>query len=68
MRISHAKNAKACATRETAAKQGEKILIDARGSGLSAEQAANQIARAQGNVGNLTGRVTVLTKDGVVKF
>ena len=53
---------------QEAAKQGEKILIDARNTGLSAEQAANQIARAQGNVGGLAGRVTVLTTEGVVKF
>ena len=53
---------------ETAAKQGEKILIDARQTGLSAEQAADQIARAQGNIGGLEGRVTVLTNEGTVEF
>jgi RHS repeat-associated protein len=53
---------------ETAAKQGEQILVDARGTNMTAEQAANQIARAQGNVGGLSGRVTVLTNNGVVKF
>jgi RHS repeat-associated protein len=50
------------------AKQGDQILIDARGTNLTPAQAANQIARAQGNVGGLSGRVTVLTKEGVVKF
>ena len=53
---------------ERAAKQGEQILIDARDTKLTAEQCANQIARAQGNVGGLQGRVTVLTKDGIVNF
>jgi RHS repeat-associated protein len=53
---------------ETAAEQGKQVLIDARGTNLTPEQAANQIARAQGNVGGLSGRVTILTKSGVVKF
>jgi len=53
---------------ETAAKQGEKILIDARGTSFTPEQVVNQIARAQGNVGGLEGRVIVLTKTGVVHF
>lgn len=53
---------------ETAAKQGDQILIDARGTSMTADQAANQIARAQGNIGNLAGRVTVLTKNGAITF
>ena len=53
---------------EAAAKQGKDIIIDAQSTNLTAEQAANQIARAQGNIGGLAGRVLVYTKDGVSKF
>lgn len=53
---------------ERAAKQGENIIIDAQSTNLTAEQAANQIARAQGNIGGLQGRVLVYTKDGLTKF
>ena len=53
---------------EAAARQGKQILIDARNVDITAEQALNQIARAEGNVGGLAGRVTVLTKEGPVKF
>ena len=53
---------------EKAAKQGENIIIDAQSTNLSAEQAANQIARAQGNIGGLQGKVLVYTKEGVIKF
>lgn len=53
---------------QNAAKQGENILIDARNVAIDAQNAAQQIQRAQGNVGNLQGRVTVLTKEGSVKF
>jgi hypothetical protein len=53
---------------ETAAKQGENIIIDARNTDYTLDQAANQVARAQGNIGGLEGRITILTKDGVYKF
>jgi hypothetical protein len=54
---------------EAAADQSnQNILIDARPSGISAESALNQIQRAEGNIGGLSGRVTVLTKDGPVRF
>jgi hypothetical protein len=53
---------------ETAAKQGEQVLVDARGTSMTAEQAPNQIARTQGNVTGLAGRATVLTKDGIIKL
>jgi hypothetical protein len=54
---------------QTAAKQSDQnILIDARNVDISAGEANSEILRAQGNVGNLSGRVTVLTKDGAVKF
>jgi len=51
-----------------AAKQGENIIIDARNVAIDAQNALQQIQRAQGNVGNLQGRVTVLTKEGPVKY
>jgi RHS repeat-associated protein len=53
---------------EKAAQQGKDIVIDARRVAISAQNALQQIQRAQGNVGGLQGRVTVLTKDGPVKF
>jgi RHS repeat-associated protein len=53
---------------ETAAKQGVDIIINARRTGLTPAQALVEIQRAQGNIGTLIGRVTVLTKSGPVKF
>ena len=53
---------------EKAAQQGKDIIIEARRVGLSAANALQQIQRAQGNIGGLQGRVTVLTKEGPVKF
>jgi RHS repeat-associated protein len=55
---------------EAAAAKGSQvqILIDARGLPTTARNAFHQITRAQGNVGGLTGRVTVLTKEGVVSY
>ena len=53
---------------EKAASQGKKIVIDARPSGTSRIEAVKQIFRAQGNLENLRGRVTVLTKDGAVSY
>jgi len=54
---------------QTAAKQGENVLIDARNVPLTREEALNQIQRAEGNVpGGLQGRVTVLTRTGTVRY
>jgi hypothetical protein len=54
---------------QSAAKQtNQNILIDARNVGINSSDVVSQIQRAQGNVGNLSGRVTVLTQDGVVKY
>lgn len=54
---------------EAAAEQSsEHILIDARGVAIDAEDAIAQIERAEGNVGGLKGRVTVLTSAGEVKY
>jgi hypothetical protein len=53
---------------QRAAKQGQQILIDARNVGITPQAAAQQIQRAQGNIGGLVGRVTVLTKGGIVSF
>jgi Contact-dependent growth inhibition CdiA C-terminal domain len=58
---------------QKAAEQGQQILIDARNVEITAENARQQILRAQGNLskngkGTLEGRVTVLTKDGIVSF
>ena len=53
---------------ETASQQGQQILIDARKVSMTPAEAATQIQRAQGNVGGLQGRVTVLTAGGAVKF
>jgi len=53
---------------ENAAQQGERIIIDARNVPLSKAQAAVEIERAQGNIGGLEGRVTVITQEGPVKF
>lgn len=53
---------------ETASRQGNHILIDARNISLTSAEAAQQIHRAQGNIGGLQGRVTVLTRDGTVTY
>jgi hypothetical protein len=53
---------------EKAALQGKNIIIDAQATDVTAEQAANEIARAQGNIGGLARRVLVYTKDGVTMF
>ena len=55
-------------TVQDAAKQGQNIIIDARNVAVSAQNALQQIQRAQGSVGNLQGRVTVLTKEGPVRY
>ena len=56
------------AIQSAAAQSDENILIDARNVNINSADVVSQIQRAQGNVGNLTGRVTVLTQDGVVKY
>jgi len=53
---------------EAASEQGDQILINARNVALDPIEAAQQIQRAQGNIGGLQGRVTVLTKGGTVKY
>jgi hypothetical protein len=53
---------------EKAVEQGQNIIVDARNVSINSQSALQQIQRAQGNVGGLQGRVTVLTKDGVVKY
>ncbi|HWD92252.1 MAG TPA: RHS repeat-associated core domain-containing protein [Verrucomicrobiae bacterium] len=54
---------------ESAAEQtSQQIVIDARNVNVSPADAAEQIQRAQGNIGGLQGRVTVLTSKGPVKF
>lgn len=53
---------------QNAAKQGEQILIDARNVNMTPQEALGQIQRAQGNIGGLQGRVTVLTKGGTITF
>ncbi len=53
---------------ERASFQGKEIVIDARNVAITPEAAAAQIQRAQGNIGALQGRVTVLTSGGVVTF
>jgi hypothetical protein len=53
---------------QKAAKQGNQIIIDARKVAITPEEALLQIERAQGNIGGLTGRVTVLTSKGPVTF
>jgi len=53
---------------EKASAQGEQVLIDARKVDISASSALSQAQRAQGNIGGLVGRITVLTKQGPVKF
>lgn len=56
------------AIEKAATQNAQNILINARGSNLTAAEVQNQIDRAQGNVGGLTGRVTVWTKEGTVRF
>ncbi len=53
---------------QAAAKQGKNIVVDARNVPISKANAAAQIARAQGNIGGLEGRVTVITSEGKVSF
>jgi hypothetical protein len=53
---------------QNAAKQGEQILIDARNVNMSPQEALSHVQRAQGNIGGLQGRVTVLTKGGTVTY
>lgn len=53
---------------ETASKQGQQILVDARDVQITAGGALSQIQRAQGNIGGLKGRVTVLTSGGIVTY
>jgi len=43
-------------------------LVDARKVGITPESALQEIQRAHGNLGNLQGRVTVLTQQGPVKY
>ncbi len=53
---------------EKATRQGLNIIIDARNVAISAQDALQQILRAQGNVGSLQGRVIVFTREGPVKY
>jgi hypothetical protein len=58
---------------QDASQQGQKILIDARNVSIKAENAKQQILRAEGNLikngkPSLNGRVTILTKNGPVSF
>jgi uncharacterized delta-60 repeat protein len=53
---------------EAAAQQGQQIIVDARNVPISPEEALAQIERAQGNIGGLKGRVTVLTSKGPVTY
>lgn len=53
---------------EEAAHQGQQIVIDVRHLNISPQAAGREILRAQGNVGGLSGRVTILTQGGRVTF
>ncbi|HEU4713033.1 MAG TPA: discoidin domain-containing protein [Pyrinomonadaceae bacterium] len=53
---------------QNASKQGQHILVDARNVGIDPADALQQILRAEGNIGGLQGRVTVLTKGGTVTY
>jgi RHS repeat-associated protein len=53
---------------ETASKQGQQILIDARNVPINPQEALQQIQRAQGNIGGLQGRITVLTSSGTITY
>jgi len=53
---------------ENASQQGDKVLVDARNVNISPSEALRQIQRAQGNIGGLQGRVTVLTRGGNVSY
>jgi hypothetical protein len=44
------------------------FLLAASAFGQGAPDAFHQAARAEGNIGGLSDRVTILTKDGMVKF
>jgi hypothetical protein len=47
---------------------GDQILIDARQVALTPEQAIKEILRAEGNVGSLKGKVTIVTQSGAVTW
>ncbi|MCW5757954.1 MAG: hypothetical protein KIT54_12025 [Phycisphaeraceae bacterium] len=51
---------------EKGAKQGDKILIDARNVSATEMSIIRQINRAEGNIGNLSGRVEVWWSGGVI--
>jgi len=53
---------------ESASQQGQHILVDARNVMITQQDAILQIVRAQGNIGGLQGRVTVLTRYGTVTY
>ena len=53
---------------ESAAQQGKQIIVDARKVDISPDDAIAQVRRAQGNIGGLQGRVTVLTSKGPVTY
>jgi RHS repeat-associated protein len=53
---------------ESASQQGPHILVDARNVMITQQDAILQIVRAQGNIGGLQGRVTVLTRYGTVTY
>lgn len=50
-------------------KQASKVVVDARGTSITKADALQQIARAEGNLGtSLQGKVTILTKEGPLKY
>ena len=53
---------------QKASKQGPQILIDARNVDVTRSEVIKQIHRAQGNIGKLKGRVTVLIKNDIINF
>jgi len=48
-------------------KQAPNVVVDARGTSITKAQAMQQIQRAEGNMGSVQGRVTILTNEGAVK-
>jgi hypothetical protein len=48
-------------------KQAPNVVVDARGTSITKEQAMQQIQRVEGNMGSVQGRVTILTNEGTVK-
>jgi len=48
-------------------KQPPTVVVDVRGTSITKAQAARQIARVEGNVGSVQGRVILLTHEGIVK-